>query len=143
MAGVPVFSRLVVEVDPSTFVGRLKLARPDQANAIDLTTWEELPRALRWLEEQGARAIVLLGERSTCGRSQQRRSIGGGHQAAQCRPASTSKVAPLWHPTLDANSFQAFKNTQFATCMLGWVPHKLGSVRHIGPVFRGPVRHHA
>lgn len=38
------------------------LTRPAQANAMDRSMWEEIPKGLEWLEAQGARCIVLSGE---------------------------------------------------------------------------------
>jgi hypothetical protein len=42
-------------------VGHLVLARPKKSNAMSADMIEELPQALRWLDDQGARAVRTRG----------------------------------------------------------------------------------
>lgn len=39
----------------------LSLNRPDKANAMDQSMWTEIPKALKWLDQQDCRAVVLSG----------------------------------------------------------------------------------
>lgn len=43
-------------------VGHLVLHRPAKSNSISKQMWEELPRGLDWLLEQGARVVRCLAQ---------------------------------------------------------------------------------
>ncbi|MDR3415623.1 MAG: crotonase/enoyl-CoA hydratase family protein [Nevskia sp.] len=52
-----------LKIDLQDHLAWLRLNRPDKANAFSLTMWEELPRAVAWLNEQSAvRVVILCGE---------------------------------------------------------------------------------
>lgn len=55
MAAALSLSRVACSVEEG--VGVLKLARPDRSNAMDKDMWEQIPQGLRWLEDNGARAV--------------------------------------------------------------------------------------
>ena len=49
------FTTITVSVEDA--VGQLVLNRPAKGNAISKEMWEELPRGVQWLLEQGARVV--------------------------------------------------------------------------------------
>jgi enoyl-CoA hydratase len=52
-----------LRIDIQDHIAWLRLNRPDKANAMSLTMWDELPRAAAWLDEQeGVRVVILCGE---------------------------------------------------------------------------------
>ena len=60
------FKSVRCELDDG-YVGHLALSRPDKANAMNEELWTELPQALAWLDQAGARAVrqraVAAGKR--------------------------------------------------------------------------------
>ncbi|TJY59519.1 crotonase/enoyl-CoA hydratase family protein [Sinimarinibacterium sp. CAU 1509] len=56
---VPEFETLKIEWVPP--LAWLHLNRPSAANAIDFTMWDELPRALAWLNSESSVRVVILG----------------------------------------------------------------------------------
>ena len=51
MVQPPSFETLVLEVDRAAHVGVVRLNRPRKSNAIDASMWDEIPRAMRWMDE--------------------------------------------------------------------------------------------
>ena len=57
---VPSFTTLEILLEDR--VATVFLNRPDKANAMDATMWEELQRCFEWLDEEpGVRAVILAG----------------------------------------------------------------------------------
>jgi enoyl-CoA hydratase/carnithine racemase len=56
----PSFKTVVVDVDRDAHVGTLRLNRPRKSNAIDPDMWLEIPRALRWLDEDEDVRVVVV-----------------------------------------------------------------------------------
>lgn len=60
MTSTPQFQTLAVTIDQR--VATVCLQRPDKANAIDASTWEELERCFSWLDDEASvRVVVLTG----------------------------------------------------------------------------------
>ncbi len=52
-----------LKIDIQDHLAWLRLNRPDKANAMSLTMWDELPKAAAWLDEQSqVRVVILCGE---------------------------------------------------------------------------------
>jgi enoyl-CoA hydratase len=52
-----------LKIELRDHIAWLRLNRPDKANAMSLTMWDELPRAAAWLDEQAeVRVVILCGE---------------------------------------------------------------------------------
>ena len=54
------FASIICKVEDG--VGHLVLSRPAKSNSISKQMWEELPRGLDWLLEQGARVVRGLAQ---------------------------------------------------------------------------------
>ena len=62
MIAPPRFKTVVVSVDAGSHVGTLRLNRPSKSNAIDGDMWTEIPKAVRWLDDQAeVRVVVVTG----------------------------------------------------------------------------------
>jgi hypothetical protein len=66
-------------------VGQLELNRPAKSNSISKQMWEELPRGVEWLLEQGARVVRGRRRRAAAAR------LPSAGQLACC-----SGAAPIW-----------------------------------------------
>lgn len=60
MVQPPSFETLVLEVDRAAHVGVVRLNRPRKSNAIDASMWDEIPRAMRWMDEDEDVRVVVL-----------------------------------------------------------------------------------
>jgi enoyl-CoA hydratase len=61
MGAVPTYTTLKLQLDGP--VADLRLHRPEAANALDSTMWDEIPQALSWLSQQNSvRVAVISGE---------------------------------------------------------------------------------
>ena len=60
MVQPPSFETLVLEVDRAAHVGVVRLNRPRKSNAIDASMWDEIPRAMRWMDEDEDVRVVAL-----------------------------------------------------------------------------------
>ena len=62
MIAPPRFKTVVLSVDAGSHVGTLRLNRPSKSNAIDGDMWTEIPKAVRWLDDQAeVRVVVVTG----------------------------------------------------------------------------------